>query len=120
MPMEASSQGVPLGEYDGLMTTITTDSEYELAHYAHGVLYGLVRRYSASGALLASDYYINGESITPIKESAKTVDYYSLFYEGGRLCRKKPSSFRGQSLKNWSGRTAPSFSSGILPEMTMP
>lgn len=69
------------GEYDGLMTTITTDSEYELAHYAHGVLYGLVRRYSASGALLASDYYINGESIAPIKESAKTVDYYSLFYE---------------------------------------
>ncbi len=60
MPMEASSRGVPLGEYDGLMTTITTDSEYELAHYAHGVLYGLVRRYSASGALLASDYYING------------------------------------------------------------
>ena len=69
------------GEYDGLMTTITTDSEYELAHYAHGVLYGLARRYSASGALLASDYYINGESIAPIKESAKTVDYYSLFYE---------------------------------------
>lgn len=76
------------GEYDGLMTTITTDSEYELAHYAHGVLYGLVRRYSASGALLASDYYINGESIAPIRESAETVDYYNLFYEADTYAGK--------------------------------